>query len=151
MAWFDFFSSYVKTAPETLSAAHQSMVDMMTAVACADGEVTPDEYNVVVANVQQFLGVDEARAQYVVERSFEALDEATGTGALLARLSQVDLNERERSAVYMSGYAVGLLGDQGEESSERALLDQIAERLELDGATTGELERQCRQALETLG
>ena len=148
MGFFDFFASYVSTAPEQLEPAHQSMVDVMTAVACADGEVTPDEYNVVLANLLDFVDVDEQAAEQIVEQSFEILDEEYGVERLLGRLSEANLSENERQGVYMSGYAIALLGERGEEPEERELLKRVGEILELSSSQRAELERQCQQALK---
>lgn len=147
MGFLDFFSRYVPTAPEKLEPAHQSMVDVMASVACADGEVTPDEYNVVLANIQDFVGVSEDVAELIVEKSFAVLEQEHGVERLLARLKETKLSEKETGAVYMSGYAVALLGDRGEEPEETTLLERIAGILELDKAGSNELQRQCREAL----
>ncbi len=150
MSFLDFFSRYVPTAPETLEPAHQSMVDVMASVACADGEVTPDEYNVVLANIQDFVGVREEVAELIVEKSFDILEQDHGVERLLGRLGEATLSDQERGAVYMSGYAVALLGDRGEEPEETELLERIAQIIDLDEAATNELERQCREALSQL-
>mgnify|MGYP000395010913 CR=1 FL=1 len=147
MGFFNFFSRYVPTAPEKLEPAHQSMVDVMAAVSCADGEVTPDEYNVVLANIQDFVKVKEEVAELIVEKSFAILEQEHGVELLLARLKESTLDENERSGVYMSGYAVALLGQRGEEPSERELLERVAEILSLSKTQTHEIEEQCRQAL----
>ena len=148
MGFFDFFSRYVPTAPEKLEPAHQSMVDVMAAVSCSDGEVTPDEYNVVLANIQDFVGVREEVAELIVEKSFEILEDDHGVERLLGRLSDVTLEKNERFGVYMSGYAVALLGERGEEPAERALLERVGDILDLGASERAEIERQCREALK---
>ena len=147
MGFLDFFSRYVPTAPKRLEPAHQSMVDVMAAVSCADGEVTPDEYNVVLANIQDFVGVSEEVAELIVEKSFEILEGEHGVERLLARLKEATLEENERFGIYMSGYAVALLGERGEEPAERALLERVGEILAIDASERAGIERQCREAL----
>ena len=62
-------------------------------------------------------------------------------------LKEATLEENERFGIYMSGYAVALLGERGEEPAERALLERVGEILEIDASERAGIERQCREAL----
>lgn len=149
MGIMDFFSRFVPTTPTTLEPAHQSLIDVMVMVACGDGEVTADEYNVVIGQATDFIGVSEAQVQQIIEQSFSVLEQEGGYDELFERLENQTLTHEERGGVYMAGYAVARLEYDGLDEGVRELLADIAASLELSEEEVSELEAQFEQEVRS--
>lgn len=140
MRMMSFFSRFVPTVAGELTDAHRAMIDAMVLIACADGEVTADEYNIVLATASDFIGASEVQVQPVVEATFDLLDEDAGWVKLLKRLAKLSLSGSERQGVYVSAYGIACLEPAGVDEEVREHLDEIAGALSLQDDAIETLE-----------
>ena len=138
MGIMSLFRTYVSTQPAMLEPVHQAMVDAMVLIACGDDVVTAEEYNRVLTQLVEFIGLTPEKAESTAEETFDRVEARGGTAAILQEIGNMTFTEPERHAIYLASFAMAAV--DGVVQEERQKLSDLATMLLLNSAQTKEIE-----------
>ena len=138
MGIMNLFRTYVSTQPPMLEPVHQAMVEAMVLIACGDDVVTAEEYNRVLTQLVDFIGLSPQQAESTAEETFDRVEVRGGAAAILQEIGKMRFEESERQAIYLASFAMAAV--DGIVQQERKKLADLATMLLLNDAQVKDIE-----------